>query len=196
MDIIKYNDNNNNNNNNNNNGIIYNKKFIYTKKNIIILYINLLIYYQNKINNLNNNCFYNGISILTTVFKIMLLYTKNQEVAKYYTTNSIIYFCEFIKLIHADNLTISYSEIKSFIYDKTILLIDKNQAYTNKYNNCNIPSEIYTLIINLLFISTKKDCNNNILRIIIKNDNIINTIMNNYTDINIDTFIDEILYNK
>ena len=126
----------------------------------------------------------------------MLLYTKNQEVTKYYTTNSITYFCEFIKLIHTDNLTISYNEIKSFIYDKTILLIVKDESYINKYNNCNISSDIYILIINLLFKSVKKDSNNNILQLIINNDNIIEKIINNYTDINIDKFIDEILYNK
>ena len=187
MDIIKH---------SNDNNIIYNKTFLYNNKDIIILYIKLLICYQNKINDINHSCYFNGISIITTVFKIMLLYTKNLEVTKYYTTNSITYLCEFIKLIHTEKLTISNNQIKSFIYDKTILLIVKDQSYINKYNNCNISSDIYTLIINLLFRSLKKDSNNNILQLIINNDNIIDTIINNYTYMNIDTFIDEILYNK
>ena len=185
MNIINYNSSN----------IIYNKKYTYTKKDIIIVYINILIIYQNKINDANLNCFFNGVSIITTVFKIMLLYTKNIDVTKYNTINSITYFCEFIKLIHIDNINISYNDIKSFIYDKTILLIDKDLAYTNTFNKCNIPSDIYTFIINVLFKSIKKQ-NNNILQLMIDNNNILDIIINNHNNINIDKFIDEILYNK
>ena len=75
-----------------------------------------------------------GIKNTTYIYKIILLYTKNIELALYHTQKSILYYMEFISQIGEDSqnlLKLTTKDASLFIYKKTIFEI--NDDYKKDY---------------------------------------------------------------
>ena len=66
-----------------------------------------------------------GINIILNVFKIILMYTKNLEVAKLYTSNSIYFYIEYINQITRNDteihfVNLSLNDAILYVYRKSI----------------------------------------------------------------------------
>ena len=76
-----------------------------------------------------------GVSTINHIFKIMLLYTKNLDLANHYCRQTIGYYVEFIEqnMQHEDNEKINYNNASRFSYSKTIDKLIKHYRKTS-YN--------------------------------------------------------------
>ena len=81
-----------------------------------------------------------GISTITHIFKLLLIYTKNMDMIYYNCQKSFVYYIEFIGQIGEDNhsfLQLNSKDAALFIYKKTIFEInnDIRKNYTTNENN-------------------------------------------------------------
>ena len=79
-----------------------------------------------------------GIKNTTYIYKIILLYTKNLELALYHTQKSILYYVEFISQVGEDSqnlLKLTTKDATLFIYKKTVF--DINDEYKQSYQETN-----------------------------------------------------------
>ena len=106
---------------------------------LIIEYIKLI---SEKINIIKNNyfkfIFFRGYDTITTVFKIMLFYTKNVDLTYYHSQKAFYFYVEFIEQISTDQnsfLQLSSREASLFVYKKTIY--DINLEVKKKIKSCD-----------------------------------------------------------
>lgn len=107
-----------------------------------------------------------GITTLTTVFKILLLYTKNLDLVYNNCQKSYIYYIEFIGQIGEENnsfLQLNSKDATLFVYKKTIFEINNDIRNDSEYNSSN---ELLTDICSLIQLY------NTILYNLIDNNNI------------------------
>lgn len=112
-----------------------------------------------------------GLETLKHCFKLILLYTKNLEIALYYSAKALCYYIEFIGQIGEDSntfLQLNSKDAVLFVYKKTIFEIDndfrkefslknKEQAFLNVLTiHIDIFGEI---IMNMLYL-TEDNINN------------------------------------
>ena len=72
-----------------------------------------------------------GLTALHRVFEIVLLRSKNVEMAHYYSQKSIYYYSQYMEQISASDLlsTLNHTDAVMFVYKKTICeLYDKNSS--------------------------------------------------------------------
>lgn len=80
-----------------------------------------------------------GLIVILNVFKIVLLYTKNLEVAKSYTLNSIYYFIEYLQQIHNRDtevvfVSLTLNDAVLYVYRKSIYEISDSHKKKFKLN--------------------------------------------------------------
>jgi hypothetical protein len=90
-----------------------------------------------------------GINIIINVFKLILLYTKNLEITKIYSINSIYYYIEYINQISNKeseivfvNLTVNDAIL--YVYRKSIYEI--SDSYKKKFNLSTLDKEKFKTI--------------------------------------------------
>jgi len=99
-----------------------------------------------------------GISTITHIFSLLLIYTKNLDMVYYNCQKSYVYYIEFIGQIGEDNhsfLQLNAKDAALFIYKKTIFEINNDvrkdyvsDAISDKLiNNVNILITTYNLIL-------------------------------------------------
>lgn len=104
-------------------------------KYILDKYVELIIDYMKFITekiNIKKNHYYKyifvrGYDTITTVFKIMLYYTKNVDLTYYHSQKAFYFYVEFIEQISTDQnsfLQLSSREASLFVYKKTIFEIN------------------------------------------------------------------------
>lgn len=79
-----------------------------------------------------------GIENITHVFRMLLLYTHNLELAAYNSKKSVYYFIEFIEQIGHDNhdlLKLSSTDATLFVYKKTIFAINQARRKEHREND-------------------------------------------------------------
>jgi len=81
-----------------------------------------------------------GIETITHVFRMLLLYTRNIDLAIYNIKKSVYYYIEFIGQIGDDNndfLKLTSTDAMLFVYKKTIFEIDntKRKEYNKAHDN-------------------------------------------------------------
>ena len=96
-----------------------------------------------------------GIKNTTYIYKFILLYTNNIELALYHTQKSILYYVEFISQIGDDSqnlLKLNTKDASLFVYKKTIFEINDDYKKTYKETDETITKlkvlEVYTDIYN------------------------------------------------
>ena len=124
------------------------------KTHIVEIYTNIIIEYlqlidkSDIIKNVNNSKYviYIGLNSIIHVFKIILLTTKNIDLAYYYSQKSYYCYLEYIEQIHKTNMTdnLNNSDAVMFVYNKTIIDIYNN----NNNNESTLISNIMNLNIN------------------------------------------------
>tara|TARA_Y100000816_G_scaffold140462_1_gene99491 strand:+ start:423 stop:1124 length:702 start_codon:yes stop_codon:yes gene_type:complete len=77
-----------------------------------------------------------GINIIINVFKILLMYTRNLEIAKLYTSHSIYFFIEYINQITSKEseihfVNLSLNDAILYVYRKSIFEI--SDSYKKKF---------------------------------------------------------------
>ena len=113
--------------------------------------------------------FKNGLTSITHIFNMLLLYTNNLELTQSYCQNSLFYYVEFISQI--DNINHSFLELNGkdaslFIYKKSIFEINndikKNVDIKNnmKITNAKLLSNIYLKLIEIIYNNKFADCIN------------------------------------
>lgn len=83
-----------------------------------------------------------GIKNTTYIYKFILLYTKNLELALYHTQKSILYYVEFITQLGEDSqnlLKLTTTDATLFIYKKTVF--DINDDYKQSYEETSDTKE-------------------------------------------------------
>lgn len=92
-----------------------------------------------------NNIFMKGFAALNHIFNLILLYTKNINLAFTYCQKSIFYYIEFIDQISEDAnsfLQLNSHDAVLFVYKKTIYEIDndyrKNYVLTNEHDKTKL----------------------------------------------------------
>lgn len=136
---------------------------------------------------------YQGISTITHVFKMLLVYTKNIELTYFNCQKAFVYYIEFIGQITEDNhsfLQLNSKDATLFVYKKTIFEINNDVKKNYKSDEdtkkilvkTDILIEIYNEIIN-------KILSNNYLSDIIKIVNvdfqkILQKIIKSYMEVN------------
>ena len=91
-----------------------------------------------------------GIDVILNVFAMILLYTKNLELAIEYTNNSIYYFIEYVTQISTKNtefvfVNLTIKDAILYVYRKSIFEIDDN--HKRKFQN-NPDETLYFEIVN------------------------------------------------
>jgi len=134
--------------------------------------INAYIAHSKNINTQNNTLYTylldKGISTISHIFKLMLLYTKNLDLTNYYCRQTISYYVEFIEqnMQHEDNEKINYNNASRFSYSKTIDKLIKHYRKTSYnelddnttellYNIEEKETEIYSVINMLMDVYNK-----------------------------------------
>ena len=119
--------------------------------------INEFLYFCNdnlKIPNIkyNNYIILKGFSIITFVFNLLLLYSKNTEFTYHHCQKSFYYFIEFIGQISQDNSTflqLNSKDAMLFVYKKTLFDIDNDSRNKHREeSSLNYKSEF--IIIDLM----------------------------------------------
>lgn len=80
----------------------------------------------------------NGIDTITHVYRFLLLYTKNLDLASYNCKKAIYYYIEFICHLSnnkCENLKLTAKDASLFVYGRTLFTINKS---LRKYNNTTI----------------------------------------------------------
>jgi hypothetical protein len=101
-----------------------------------------------------------GLAIVLNVFKVILLYTKNLEVAKGYTLNSIYYFIEYLQQINNKEtevvfVSLTLNDAILYVYRKSIYEISDAHKKKFKLNETekmklNVIKDVITLYQSLL----------------------------------------------
>jgi|TARA_B110000967_G_scaffold8110_1_gene8148 hypothetical protein len=84
-----------------------------------------------------------GIKNTSYIYKFILLYTKNLELALYHTQKSILYYVEFITQLGEDSqnlLKLTTTDATLFIYKKTVF--DINDDYKQSYEETSDTKKI------------------------------------------------------
>lgn len=164
---------------------ILNKDLNYILTKYIELIIEYIKFITEKINikqyNYYRFIFIRGYDTITSVFKIMLYYTKNVDLTYYHSQKAFYFYVEFIEQISTDQnsfLQLSSREASLFVYKKTIF--DINLEKKKNINECSSDEKnIFTKLDN--YISIYK----NIILCCLKHLNLIetnnvNNICNNF----------------
>ena len=104
---------------------------------------------------------YNGITSLLHIYNLLILYTKNVNLAYYHLQKSYYYYIEFISQINKEQHSFLQFNIRDaimFIYKKTIFNIDKDTTIQNQnidIENKAISNDIFTICnkLNLFVLS-------------------------------------------
>lgn len=91
-----------------------------------------------------------GIDVINNVFIFTLMYTKNIDMALFYSKKAHFYYCEFIQQINQDihtYLQLTSKDASIFVYKKTIFNI--NSGFKKDYIIDNNSKEIITTFRNL-----------------------------------------------
>ena len=122
-----------------------------TFTNTVIEYLHL-IDKSGIIQNVNNSKYviYIGLNTMIHVFKIILLTTKNIDIAYYYSQKSYYCYLEYIEQIHKTNMThnLNNSDAVMFVYNKTILDVYNNNESSLISNIMNLNMDNENVIIN------------------------------------------------
>ena len=131
-----------------------------------------------------------GINLIFNVFKTILMYTKNLEVTKVYTFNSIYYYIEYISQIHNRDTEIVFVNLTLqdailYVYRKSIYEISDSYKKKfkltnddkNKLNVINMLSIIYQGLYSYLFNDNIKITCENILPSTIKIEKFFDNIL-------------------
>ena len=168
---------------------LYNKELSSTEYILFIKYVGLiheLIEYINdnnfiQKNDIFKNIIIKGIKNINYIYKLLILYTNNLELAIYHSQKCIIYFIEFIRQINDDNhifLNLNISHATLFIYEKTIFKIDDEYKKSYKQSNYSKTTmnmlELYTNLYNKILFKIIEKFDFNI------DDNIYNNNNNNF----------------
>ena len=91
-----------------------------------------------------------GVDVILNVFAMILLYTKNLELAIEYTNNSIYYFIEYVTQISTTNtefvfVNLTIKDAILYVYRKSIFEINDNHKRNFK---CNPDETLYFEIVN------------------------------------------------
>lgn len=91
-----------------------------------------------------------GIDVILNVFSMILLYTKNLELAIEYTNNSIYYFIEYVTQISTKNtefvfVNLTIKDAILYVYRKSIFEINDNHKRNFK---CDPDETLYFEIVN------------------------------------------------
>jgi len=157
----------------------YNKTFQDSSTTIFLKYMNIINdYLKHCLDNIfiKNPNYYiyiikKGITTVTNVFKILLMYTKNLELVYNNCQKSYIYYIEFIGQIGEDNnsfLQLNSKDATLFVYKKTIFEINndiRNEFECNNTSN-KLLTDVDALIQIYNIILYKLLDNNNIIDII------------------------------
>lgn len=108
-----------------------NKNLDYILEKYVELIIDYIKFITEKIN-IKKNYYYRfifvrGLDTITSVFKIMLYYTKNVDLTYYHSQKAFYFYVEFIEQISTDQnsfLQLSSREASLFVYKKTIFEIN------------------------------------------------------------------------
>jgi hypothetical protein len=116
-----------------------NKNLLYILEKYVELIIEYIKFISEKINIKNTNyfkfIFIRGYETITSVFKIMLFYTKNVDLTYYHSQKAFYFYVEFIEQISTDQnsfLQLSSREASLFVYKKTIFDINLEIKKKNK----------------------------------------------------------------
>jgi hypothetical protein len=120
----------------------YNKELKYDLNEMIKTYDTLMVHYLKYIeeqNLINNKYMVNkGIVSLTNIFRMILLYTKNLNLAFYQSQKAYYYYIEFIEQIRQDKnafLRLNVKDAIMFIYKKTIYNVNDEYIKGHKMTN-------------------------------------------------------------
>lgn len=196
----------------------YKQNINYNVENILDKYLIILTEYFKHLEECNFNIYnryykyiiINGINCINNIFKILLLYTNNIELALYHTQKSFIYYIEFITQIGNENhnfLQLNSKDATLFVYKKTIFEINNviRKNFSIKKDNREILDNIniYILLskkiiddfININDENIYKNLQNKILSILKK---LIEVLFITNTDVDLHYKIDiiEIILNK
>jgi hypothetical protein len=83
-----------------------------------------------------------GVETITNIYKTLLLYTKNNELAEYHTEKACVYYIEFISQLGND---INVREAVLFVFKKTIFEINNE---CKKHVNISAEQNVYFTILN------------------------------------------------
>jgi len=128
------------------------------KTNIVKKFTNVIIEYLHLINkseiiqNVHNSKYviYIGLNTIIHVFKIILLSTKNIDLAHYYSQKSYYCYLEYIEQIHKTNMmhNLNNSDAVMFVYNKTIIDIYNNNESSLISNIINLNLNNENVVIN------------------------------------------------
>lgn len=130
----------------------YKDSVLHSIEDIFKIYLNLLnCYIEHYVTSTHTDSFYikntpfyyylleKGVSTINHVFTILLLYTKNIDLADYYCKKVIYYYIEFIgENSKQSEKKLDYNNASLFSYSKTIYNLNKS------YKKNSVDSEIFT----------------------------------------------------
>ena len=136
-----------------------NKDLNYILNKYVELIIEYIKFIAEKINIKKNNyftfIFIRGYDTITTVFKIMLYYTKNVDLTFYHCQKAFYFYVEFIEQISTEQnsfLQLSSREASLFVYKKTIYEI--NLEYKKNMKDCSIEDKlIFDKLDNFIYLN-------------------------------------------
>lgn len=96
-----------------------------------------------------------GINTITNIFNIILLYTMNMDLTKYYCNHGAYYYSEFTEQMigdHTSFLKLSTKDAIMFVYKKTIF--ELNEEYKNNFSSSDMINDKFSIINSLIKIYT------------------------------------------
>ena len=90
-----------------------------------------------------------GINIIVNVFKIILMYTKNLDITKIYSFNSIYYYIEYIKDSEIVFVNLTLNDAIVYVYRKSIYEISdshKKKFKLTDYDNLKFKKISYLIL--------------------------------------------------
>jgi hypothetical protein len=102
----------------------------------------------------SNYLYIKGVSCISHIFKLFLLYSNNLDFSLYYMEKSIYYYIEFLSQIKTDNgfIKLTCQDAILFVYKKTIFQINKTVPSKDFHTTATLK------IINLLIEIMKPQC--------------------------------------
>ena len=134
-----------------------NKDISYILEKYVELMMDYIKFISEKINIKKNNyfkfIFIRGYDTISSVFKLMLFYTKNVDLTYYHSQKAFYFYVEFIEQISTDQnsfLQLSSREACLFVYKKTIFEINleiKKKIKDSSLEEKTILNQLYYNII-------------------------------------------------
>jgi hypothetical protein len=125
-------------------------KFILLTKNYIIHS------YENSIHK-HNSIYISGLDMITNIYRLLFLYTKNLELTIYHTNSAIYYYIEYMSQItdSDDNIffNLTMKDAVMYVYNKTVF--DINKKYSKITNNSD-ETTIFLEKLNIITYIIKK----------------------------------------